>query len=88
MNFLGAEDGQAHMGAGKEGKKGLVHPVVWITLIVFLLLPLVISKPLATEILIYSVFALAFNLLLGHTGVLSFGHAAYFGLGSYTAGIM
>ena len=30
---------------------------------------------------------MAFNLLLGFTGVMSFGHAAYFGLGAYGAGL-
>ena len=49
-----------------------------------ILLPFVISTPLATGILVWSIFALGFNLLLGYTGVLSFGHAAYFGLGAYT----
>ena len=61
--------------------------VIWITLLVFLVLPLVLSVPLATEILIYALFALGFNILLGHTGLISFGHAAYFGMGSYFAGI-
>jgi branched-chain amino acid transport system permease protein len=60
---------------------------VWITLLVFLPLPLIIATPIATEILIYGIFALGFNLLLGHTGILSFGHATYFGLGSYFTGI-
>ncbi len=50
-------------------------------------LPLVMSTPLATEILIWTIFGLGFNLLLGFTGVLSFGHAAYFGLGAYSAGL-
>src|ERR1700760_2283073 len=31
----------------------------------------------------FAIFACAFNLLLGYGGMLSFGHAAYFGLGSY-----
>ena len=38
---------------------------------------------LATEILIYSIFAIGFNLLLGCTGILSFGHAAWYGIASY-----
>ena len=61
--------------------------VVWATAVVLILLPFVISTPLATEILIWGIFGLGFNLLLGYTGVLSFGHAAYFGLGAYTAGL-
>ncbi len=61
--------------------------VIWVTLLVFLFLPHVISTPLATEIMIYGLFALGFNLLLGYTGILSFGHAAYFGIGCYGCGM-
>jgi branched-chain amino acid transport system permease protein len=61
--------------------------VVWITLLVFLVAPHIISTPLMTEIMIFGLFALGFNLLLGHTGILSFGHAAYFGLGCYGCGM-
>ncbi len=42
---------------------------------------------LGTKILVYGLAALALNLLLGFTGGLSFGHAAYFGLGAYGAGM-
>ncbi|HTR83392.1 MAG TPA: branched-chain amino acid ABC transporter permease [Reyranella sp.] len=38
---------------------------------------------LGSRILIYALAAMALNFLLGYTGVLSFGHAAYFGLGGY-----
>lgn len=40
---------------------------------------------LFTEILILALFASAFNLLFGYTGLLSFGQAAYFGIGAYAA---
>ena len=43
---------------------------------------------LGTHIVVYALAALALNFLLGYTGVLSFGHAAYFGLGAYTSTIM
>ena len=42
---------------------------------------------LLTEILIFSLFALSFNLLFGYTGLLSFGHAAFFGIGGYAAAL-
>jgi len=45
------------------------------------------STALATQILIFGLFALGFNLLYGYTGILSFGHAAYYGLGAYGTGI-
>lgn len=41
-----------------------------------------------TEILIFGIFAGSLNLLMGYTGLVSFGHAAFFGLGAYTAGIL
>lgn len=38
---------------------------------------------LAAEALIFAIFAMSLNLLIGFTGLLSFGHAAFFGLGAY-----
>jgi len=38
--------------------------------------------------LIFAIAALGFNLLLGYTGLLSFGHSAYFGVGAYTVAFM
>jgi len=46
-------------------------------------LPIFLSPLLASEILIFAVFALGYNILLGYGGEMSFGHAAYFGLGAY-----
>ena len=37
------------------------------------------------KVLCFALFACAFNLLLGYTGLLSFGHAAFFGIGGYVA---
>ena len=42
---------------------------------------------LGVEILIWSIYALAFNLLLGTAGLPSFGHGAYFGIGAYAFGL-
>jgi branched-chain amino acid transport system permease protein len=42
----------------------------------------------ATDVTILALFAVSLNLLLGYTGLVSFGHAAYFGIGAYTAGIL
>jgi hypothetical protein len=42
---------------------------------------------LAARVLVFGLAAMGLNMLLGFTGVLSFGHAAYFGLGAYGAGL-
>ncbi|MFQ6112028.1 MAG: branched-chain amino acid ABC transporter permease [Nitrospinota bacterium] len=44
--------------------------------------------PFATEILIFSLFAISYNLSLGYTGMFSFGHAAFLGVGGYTTGLV
>lgn len=55
----------------------------------FLLLPLVVSNHfIITEILAYAIFGISFNLMLGFVGLLSFGHALYFGSGAYTMALL
>src|SRR5690348_2789760 len=44
--------------------------------------------PLGTQVLVMVLFALSLDLLLGYTGIVTLGHAAYFGVGAYTAGIL
>ena len=43
---------------------------------------------LATRIVIYAIAAASLNLILGYGGLVSFGHAAYFGVGAYAVGIL
>jgi len=63
------------------------HPVLCF-FVVFAIFPWVVPyTSLATQVLIYGLFALGFNLLYGYTGLLSFGSAAYWGLGAYGTGI-
>lgn len=81
----------------RSGLRGrLAAPVVitrngmWILLAaVFVVLPLVFRSGTALTMMslmgISIVFALSYNMLLGQTGLLSFGHAVYFGLGAYFA---
>jgi len=74
-------------------KTPLAQRVPW-TLVVFLLamiVPWLGSKYetfLATQIAISGLFAVSLNLLLGTTGLVSFGHVAYFGIGAYVCGIL
>jgi branched-chain amino acid transport system permease protein len=44
--------------------------------------------PLCTQIVIMIIFALSLDLLLGYTGIVTLGHAAYFGVGAYVAGMV
>jgi branched-chain amino acid transport system permease protein len=43
---------------------------------------------LATQVLIAGLFALSLDLILGYAGVVTLGHAAFFGVGAYTAGLL
>ncbi len=43
---------------------------------------------LSTEVLIFAIAAVALNLLVGYTGLISFGHAAFFGLGGYAVAVI
>lgn len=65
------------------GTFGIAAGVVALALMPLLLGPY--RTLLATEVLIYALFAMSFNLLFGYTGLLSFGHAAYFAAGAYAS---
>src|ERR1700744_3103193 len=55
------------------------------------LLPFVLTPSylvLASQIAITGLFALSLDLILGYSGIVSLGHAAYFGIGAYTAGLL
>ena len=45
-------------------------------------------RVLGSQILIAGLFALSLDLILGYAGIVSLGHAAFFGLGAYTAGLL
>lgn len=60
-----------------------------LSILALCLLPWVLpSKALAVNVLIYGVVCVGYNLLFGYTGLLSFGHAAFFGAGAYITGIV
>ncbi len=52
------------------------------------LLPLLVRHAIATEIWIFAIFGLGLNLLLGYTGLLSFGQSTFFGSAAYVAGYL
>ena len=73
------------------GTFGLSFPVSAALFISALLLPAIPGAfwtEVGTEILILGLFAMSFNLIYGYMGQITFGHAAFFGLGSYSTAIL
>lgn len=65
----------------------LQRATAWVALLVVLAaMPLTGSyvTGLTAEVLIFAIFAMSLDLLIGYTGLLSFGHAAFFGVSAYT----
>src|SRR5205823_3418940 len=70
---------------------GLVrHPMRALVLLfaAVVLLPFIVRPAIASEIWIFAIFGLGLNLLLGYTGLLSFGQATFFGSAAYVAGYL
>ncbi|KEO50952.1 branched-chain amino acid ABC transporter permease [Thioclava pacifica] len=69
----------------KRGR--VVQGIMWALLIAAVLIaPALLYPVFAMQLLCFALFAVAFNLLIGFTGLLSFGHAAFFGGAAYIAG--
>ena len=75
--------------AAAQPRPWLTTAIIWALLLtVPVWLPMLGGyTALAGRVLVLGLAAMSFNLLLGFTGVMSFGHAAYFGLGAYGAGL-
>src|ERR1700716_821800 len=52
------------------------------------LLALGLTMTSATEVVVYALACMALNILVGHTGLVSFGHGAWFGLAAYAAALI
>jgi len=67
-----------------------IRPIEWLPWIVaiaaFFALPEYLS--LGARILIFILYALSLDLIVGYAGIITLGHSAYFGLGAYVAGIL
>ena len=66
--------------------------ILFYSFIVLLIIPIFVESPYIRHLFImsfiYGVIASNWNLSLGYTGILNFGHLAFFGIGVYTAGIL
>jgi len=66
------------MGFSRASLVALLVMIVLVLVAPFVLYPVFLMK-----VLCFALFACAFNLLIGYVGLMSFGHAAYFGMGAY-----
>ena len=70
--------------AETDGSTERLHRNLFIALAALLVVAPFVAYPVfVMKVLCFALFAVAFNLLLGYGGLLSFGHAAYFGMASY-----
>ena len=64
-----------------------VDSLLWLTAVVaYFAFPT--HRVLGSQVIITALFALSLDLVLGYAGIVSLGHAAFFGLGAYTAGLL
>lgn len=62
------------------------YPILFVVLALILVaLPFLVYPVFAMKVLCFALFAVAFNLLIGYSGLLSFGHAAFFGGAAYVS---
>ena len=62
---------------------------IYLIILAFVVIgPLVQPQVLITEMLIFGIVAVASNIMIGYTGMLSFGQAMFFGIGAYVAGLL
>jgi len=78
---------------GNNALKIIKHYLPWIIYFVFFV-GIVVVNPgahyihLVARVIIFSLYAVAFNLLYGTTGLVSFGHALFYGIGAYVTGML
>ena len=76
-----------HVGYSASNRLRWTEWLPWIAAVaVFFLLPDYLS--LGARVLTYILFALSLDLILGYAGIITLGHAAFFGFGAYVTGIM
>ena len=80
-----APDPHRHLAAKQRWQP--IEAGFWLaTLLPFVLVPTYLT--LASQIAITAIFAVSLDLILGYAGLVSLGHAAFFGVGAYTAGLI
>ncbi len=73
-------------------KMSLRSIAFFLLLAIFIVLPFINDSRtlliLLTQIFIFGILAMSYDILLGYTGIVSFGHAMFFGIGAYTTAVM
>ncbi len=69
--------------AQKNTKRGSLLAAMAIMVVLIAVAPFVLYPIFLMKVLCVALFACAFNLLIGYVGLMSFGHAAFYGMGSY-----
>ncbi|HEX2655874.1 MAG TPA: branched-chain amino acid ABC transporter permease [Xanthobacteraceae bacterium] len=86
MNVASPAD-QVTQQLARRARWGLGEVVFWLAVLASIFL-LPSRHLILTEIAILALFALSLDLILGYAGVISLGHAAFFGFGAYAAGLL
>jgi branched-chain amino acid transport system ATP-binding protein len=68
-------------------RRDLLILLLALVLLPFALRALGLGTTSATEVVVFALACMALNILVGYTGLVSFGHGAWFGLGAYAAGL-
>ncbi|MGY3715610.1 branched-chain amino acid ABC transporter permease [Sutcliffiella cohnii] len=70
-------------------RKNMLYGLIFVAL---LCIPFVTDSRtlliMLTQIFLFGIFAMSYDILLGYTGIVSFGHAMFFGIGAYSTGIL
>lgn len=87
-----AADAHPRARAARLGREGAINVAITLALLAVPLVAFAADNPfyitLATKIAIFAMAGVGLNIALGYGGLISFGHAAFFGIGGYTAGIL
>ena len=83
QNVLAAEASRQPVQLGRQASRAIVVLLV----VLGLAAPWFVYPTFLMKVLCFALFAAAFNLLVGYVGLLSFGHAAFFGSAAYATGI-
>jgi branched-chain amino acid transport system permease protein len=77
----------AYASLARDARMKWWEPVLWLVLFA-LPVALPAQAPIINETAIWALFALSLDLVLGYAGIVSLGHAAFFGIGAYTVGLL